>query len=176
MIGLLLHAREQRRLDVFTVHERPDPPADRIDLPEELVFVKDGFAWGVAAFPPLVFAMRGQWLALGAYIVAAGLLAGLMSLAGASNDWIGLAILGLNIFTGLEASTIERAILDRQGFIEVGTVSGRNQNDCERRFFESWITGQPAVSVARSAPHEAPAASEGFAASLFSRLRGGLKA
>ena len=27
----------------YTVHEQPNPPADRIDRAEKLVFIKDGF-------------------------------------------------------------------------------------------------------------------------------------
>ena len=37
----------------FTVHEPPNPPADRIDRAESLVFIKDGFSWIAALFAPL---------------------------------------------------------------------------------------------------------------------------
>ena len=36
----------------FTVHEPPNPPADRIERADKLVFVKDGFSWMAALFAP----------------------------------------------------------------------------------------------------------------------------
>lgn len=171
MIGLLLHAREQRRLDVYTVHEGPEPAADRIDRAEELEFVKDGFDWGIALFSPFVFLLRGEWAALGVYLAVLTVLAGLLSLCGASSDWIGLAVVGLNVFAGFEASTIERAILNYRGYGEIGTVTGRNRNECERRFFESWLADQPALSVTRAAPRDQHAIASGLGA-LFARWRG----
>ena len=48
----------------FTVHEPPDPPADRIDRAEKLVFIKDGFSWIAAVFGPLWMIFHRLWWAL----------------------------------------------------------------------------------------------------------------
>jgi hypothetical protein len=58
----------------FTVHEAPDPPADRIDRAAGLAFVRDGFSWSAALFTPIwLLAYRLWWPLLG-YLVAAVLI------------------------------------------------------------------------------------------------------
>ncbi len=145
MIGLLLRARDNA-LNVFTVHEPPDPPADRIDRAGELVFLKDGFSWGAALFGPLYFLVRGHWLGLAAYLAVATVL--LLSLAalGLAVQWTSIAVLALNIYFGFESANLERAWLEWRGWSEIGTVVGRNQSECERRFFETWLEEQPLIS------------------------------
>lgn len=151
MIGLLLRAKDNSHVSVFTVHEPPEPPADRLDRAEALEFVKDGFSWGAALFSPIYFIAKGQWLAFAAYMVAATVILGLLSASGVDPQWSSIAILALNAFVGFEASTLERMWLDFRGWREIGTVSGRNQPECERRFFEAWLEGEPVLSrVARS--------------------------
>ena len=54
----------------YTIHERPDPPADRVDRAESLVFVKDGFSWVAALFAPLWLLVHRLWWPLLGYIVA----------------------------------------------------------------------------------------------------------
>lgn len=150
MIGLLLRAKDNYHVDVYTVHESPAPPADRIDRAEKLVFVKDGFTWSAALFAPLRFLGSGEWAALGAYLGAVTLISGLLSVLGASSQWILLVIVALHVFIGFEASTLKRTLLTWQGWEEVGSVTGRNQSECERRFFESWLPAQPTVSASHS--------------------------
>ncbi len=61
------------------------------------------------------------------------------------------------MFIGFEAGSMERAWLTYMGWQEVGTVSGRNRHECERRFFETWLDGQALPSsLARSDPPPAP--------------------
>ena len=54
---------------------------------------------------------------------------------------------------GLEAGTLRRWSLARRGWTTLGTVSGRTQEDCERRFFDMWLSTQPRPSPA--APSDA---------------------
>ena len=128
---------------VYTVHESANPPADRLDRAEALRFVRDGFKLGAALFGPLWLLWRGFWLALILYIlVMAALSAGGMALG--ISDRIGLLVLiGLNLLLGFEADTIERWTLKRRGWQMIGSVSGRDVGECERRFFDSWLHEQP---------------------------------
>jgi hypothetical protein len=160
---------------VYTVHEPPDPPADRFDRAEALVFVRDGFSWGVALIAPFWLAIRGEWLVLAIYIAAALALAGLLTLAGAQPEWVSLASVALNIFFGFEAGEIRRWLLTRRGWHEIATVGGRNRDECERRFFEAWLKGeQPAPPRPYGHP-EVRALTGGWvetqARSLMNRLR-----
>jgi hypothetical protein len=168
MIGLLLRARDNHHVDVYTVHERPDHSADRLDRAEELIFVKDGFTWGAAMMPPVYFMSAGEWAALGAYLGAVTVLYSLLSTFGVSADWIMAAILALHVFIGFEASSLQRALLNWRGWSEIGSVSGRNLAECERRFFETWLPSQPAVSALRESRDPAGTLA-GAAVSLLDR-------
>ncbi len=139
----------------FTVHEPPHPSADRVDRADELRFIKDGLSWLTALVPPLGLAAKGLWLPLIIFCVAAGLVSGLLSALGADASWTGLVLTAAGLYLGFEVSTIERAMLDRAGWRMLGTVSGRNIAECERRFFESWLPDQPVITVKR---HGGPSA------------------
>lgn len=141
--------RRRPSLAVYTVHEPPNPPADRLDRADALVFVKDGYSWLAALVPPLFFLARKDWMGFAIYAVAAATTGGLLSLLGASPEWMAVALLALGVFVGFEASSIERWALDRKGFQEIATTSGSDLAECERRFFDTWLATQPVL--ARSA-------------------------
>lgn len=130
----------------FTVHEPPDPPADRIDRAEALVFVRDGFVLPAAILPPVWFAAKRLWLPLVGYIAIAGALAGLGHLFGLAPGWIALLIGALDLLVGFEADALERFGLEQRGFAMVGTVAGRSTAECERRFFDDWLPSQPVIA------------------------------
>jgi hypothetical protein len=147
MMGVVSRLRDGARVDVYTIHEPPFAPADRIDRAERLVFLKDGFSWGAFLLAPLWLAARAEWAGLAAYVSAAIVLTLLLTAIGAAPAWITLAILALNLFLGFEASSLKRWSLERTGWTELGAVSGRNAAECERRFFETWLPGQPVIAA-----------------------------
>lgn len=147
MMGPFSRWWDRGHVDVFTVHEPPDAPADRIDRAEKLVFLKDGFTWSAFLFGPFWLIAKGEWIGLAFYVAAMAVLSALVNAGGDNAAWTMLASLALNIFLGFEASSLRRWSLDRKGFVEIGTVSGRNGAECERRFFETWLPGQPAISA-----------------------------
>jgi hypothetical protein len=135
-------------MPTFTVHEPPNPPADRSDRAEALAFVKDGFGWGAALFAPVWLIVHRLWWPLVGYVVASGLLeAGRMALP-AAGDWITLAGIALHLVIGFEAGALRRWALGRRGWRTVAVVSGRTTADCERRFFEAWLPAQPVIAPA----------------------------
>lgn len=134
----------------FTVHEPPHAPTDRTDRAESLVFVKDGFSWSAALFAPLwLLAHRLWWPFLG-YVVLSGLFELLRWSTMVDPGWVTLAGIVLHILIGFEADTLRRWSLDRRGWRTLGSVSGRNAAECERRFFEQWLPGQPLIAPAPS--------------------------
>ncbi len=147
----------------FTVHEASAPPADRVDRADALEFVKDGFSWLTAIFPPLGFAGQSLWLPLTAYAVGvSALVAGLGAVA-LDPAWISLIVTALNIYLGFELSTIKRWSLDQDGWRMLGTVTGKNLDECERRFMESWLPSQPTMTTSRDGAAGAmPSSSTGF--------------
>ncbi|MGE0627313.1 MAG: DUF2628 domain-containing protein [Hyphomicrobiaceae bacterium] len=134
---------------VYTVHEPPDPPADKLDRAASLVFVRDRFSWGALLFGPLWLLASRFWLAFAAYLLAAVLIVVAVMAAGIGAGWIALLLCSLHLIIGFEAASIERWTLERKGWHMLGVVTGRSAEDCERRFFESWLPGEPHISGTR---------------------------
>jgi hypothetical protein len=132
----------------FTVHEPPNPPADRIERADKLVFVKDGFSWMAALFAPLWMLVNRLWWALLGYIVAIVALRLAQKYGGLTENTVGLMTFGLNLLVGFEADTLRRWALDRKGWLMLGSVSGRTVDECERRFFDGWLPSQPILRPA----------------------------
>ena len=98
----------------FTVHEPPNPPADRVDRAEGLVFIKDGFAWFAALFAPLWLLMHRLWWALLGYVALAAALQLAQKFGVLTETTTGLMMLALNLLVGFEAGTLRRWALDRK--------------------------------------------------------------
>jgi len=135
----------------FTVHEPPDPPADRVDRAESLVFIKDGFSWVAAVLAPIWMIAHRLWWPLVGYVALSGAIEGVRAAAGL-HQWLALAALGLNLIVGFEADTLRRWALERRGWRMLGTVTGRTVLDCERRFFDTWLPSQPVLAQPQSPP------------------------
>ena len=155
-------------MHVYTVHEPPSPPAGRVERGESLVFVRDGFSWRAAIFPPVWFAARGQWLGIFIYAAAVLLISLLLAALGAKSDWASLVIIALHVFFGFEASEIQRWSLSRAGWCEIASVSGPDRESCERRFFDGWLGDEPAAAIYPLPPAEVRALKP---ASLDERIR-----
>jgi hypothetical protein len=128
-------------VSAFTVHEPPLPSGgvSNLERAESLFFVRDGFSWRAAFFSPFYLLVRGEWRALLAYVAVAAVLILLLSAVGAKPDWMVWMFVLLNVVTGFEASELKRWSLDRAGWHEIGSVSGRGREEAERRFFEAWM-------------------------------------
>ncbi|MEO1206870.1 MAG: DUF2628 domain-containing protein [Pseudomonadota bacterium] len=131
----------------YTVHEPPHSGGDRLDRAETLVFVKDGFNFAAALFTPIWFLFNRMWLAALIYVVGIMGISLAMAALGATNAWVMLVQVAINILIGFEADSIKRWTLERKGWTPVGTVTGRNSTECERRFFEDWLPRQDVLRV-----------------------------
>ncbi len=129
----------------FTVHEPPNPPADRIERADKLVFVKDGFSWLAALFAPLWMLVHRLWWALLGYVLVLVALRSMQEFGVFNESTTGLMIFALNLLVGFEADTLRRWALDRKGWQMLGSVSGRTVDECERRFFDGWLPSQPII-------------------------------
>ena len=143
----------------YTVHERPDPAADRVDRAEALVFVRDGFSWAAALLAPLWLIAHRLWWPLLGYVVVNAALQLVQLAATFDQRWLGLAAFALNVLVGFEADTLRRWGLERRGWHTVGTVSGKTATECERRFFDAWLPTQPILAAGDRSP---PSTSAGW--------------
>lgn len=143
---------------IYFVHEPPNASANRLESAEQLLFVKDGFSWLAALVPAIWLLTKRMWLEAIGFMACAGLLVWAFTAAGAPN--VGSAILlAVQILFGFEANALCSAALERRGWRLVGTVSGYNREDSERRFLEVWLpthTEIPPVGAQGGTP---PAAS-----------------
>ena len=137
----------------YTIHEQPDPAADRVDRAEALVFIKDGFSWAAALFAPLWLLVHRLWWPLLGYVVVSGAFQLAQLTMTFDKRWLGLAAFALHVLIGFEADTLRRWSLQRRGWHTVGTVSGKTTDECERRFFDTWLPTQPILAAgAQSRP------------------------
>lgn len=132
----------------YTVHEQPDPPADRDERAESLKFVREGFALFAFVLPPIWMVANRLWLVLIGYLLLLGIVHGLITLLEMPDHlhWRYYATMAINLLIGFEADALQRWTLDRRSWRMVGTVSGANFDECERRFFEGWVPSVPVVS------------------------------
>lgn len=169
MLTYLLMGRE--RLISYSVHELPNPPGDRVERAEQLVFVRDGFQFSAFLLAPLWLALHGVWLGLLAYLLAAGAVLSLASAFGVPAFATALVLLALHLILGSEADEIYRAHLAARGWNNIGHVTGTGALDCERRFFDNWLPTMPPP-----APGPTPVQKLGAGASLGRSILGNMLA
>jgi hypothetical protein len=142
---------------IFTVHEPPNPPADRVDRAAGMAFVRDGFSWSAALFTPIWMLAYRLWWPLLAYVAATAAIELIRQSIALHSGWLVLVTLALGLLIGLEAGTLRRWSLARRGWTTLGAVSGRTQEDCERRFFDMWLSTQPRPNPAAPSGDTPPA-------------------
>lgn len=132
----------------YTVHEQPDPPADRDERAEKLKFVRDGFSLFAFILPPVWMLANRLWLVLVGYLIILGLVYLTLDGLGIATHWNRYAVMALNLIIAFEADSLIRWTLERRGWRLVGSVSGDNFDVCERRFFEQWVKEVGVISAA----------------------------
>ncbi len=137
----------------YTVHERADSVADVASRAESILFVRDGFAWLALFFPILWMLFYRMWLVLLAFLVVIAVLQAGLAAAGLGELLAGWVTLGASVLFAFQANDLRRWTLARRGYAFVGLVSGRNREECEMKFFESWLPAQePRTSVDGAQP------------------------
>jgi hypothetical protein len=164
-------------MQFYTVHEPPDPPADRIDRAGSLVFVSDRFTPQAVALGPLWLVGNRLWHAFGIYLLALAAVAVVVLAAGLSWRWISLFLGAFNLIIGFEAPSLKRWAMERRGWRTLGTVSGRTLDECERRFLETYLQDSRVASGNPAMPSPAGAgarlADTATGQSMGGRLDGG---
>lgn len=142
-------------MSVFTVHQPPLRTGEALPDSEHFVFVRDGFSFWAFIVSWLWMLWHQMWLVFVGYVVGVAAIMAALSLLGASHAAMVVVGLLISILVGLEASTLRRFSLRRQGWNNVGIVCGDNLEDAERRFFAAWLSGKSAqqpASVAAAPP------------------------
>jgi Protein of unknown function (DUF2628) len=126
-------------VQTFTVYEQR-VGADTIDeRASGLVFVKEGLAFWALVAPAIWLLVHRVWWALLAYLVLSIAVLGGLRAIGADEQAIVWGGLILNLIFAYEARDLYRGSLERKGYALIGVVSGRNLEECERRFLQEWL-------------------------------------
>jgi len=140
-------------MKTFTVH-LPPPSGDSDKDALDTVFVREGFALWAFLIPLGWLLVHGMWLVLIGYLIMTGLLEGASYLFGDIAP--GVFAFLITILFALEANSLRRWTLDRDGYRFVGVVTGRNLADAEQRFFDSWSNKPPQTTPAAPRMKAAP--------------------
>ncbi len=159
---------------VFTVYEPPSVARDRIDRAGKLVFIKDGFSWLAAILPVVWFLVKGLWLELGLFLAGGALLTWGMEASSGTSELSGVALLIVQIIIGFEAGLIQATALERRGWRHVGTVTGHDQDQAERRFFETWQPQERADPTSSGAGAPLEDADASWTATMARNVKDGL--
>jgi hypothetical protein len=155
-------------MSVYTVHEPPLRAAEALADPQRFIFVRDGFYFWAFLLAPFWMIRHRLWLVLALYLlISIGVAVGLRAVGG-SDGAIILAGFLISLLVGFEAGTLRRWTLQRRGWRNVGTVSGRRREEAELRFFDAWLRqapvrpmAPPAASPATPATTPPPASPDG---------------
>lgn len=147
-------------MPVFTVHEPPRRAGDALAHAARFVFVRDGFHWTAFLFTPLWMLRHRLWLELVFFLViATALVAGLQRFGGGEGFGL-LSALLVQLFVGMEASSLRRWKLSRRRYLNLGIVIGDDREAAERRFFDGWVAEEGPAPASSAAPRMAAVAPE----------------
>lgn len=146
----------------YTVHEREDETGGIADRADNIVFVKEGFAWTALIVPILWLLYHRLWLVLVGFIALLAAIQTGLAISGLAADVSGWATLVLSAVFALLANDLRRWTLDQRGYRVAGLAGGRDLAECEERFFTGWLAEQDArgdnsSETAKRAPRAAAA-------------------
>ena len=149
-------------MSIYTVHPPPLRVADAFPDPERFAFVRDGFSFPAFLLAALWMLWHQMWLVLLLYVAVALGAETALYYAGVPAAIIVAVGLIASLLLGIEAATLRRFTLARQGWKDVGIVSGHDRQDAEQRFFEAWVRAaagkraKPAVPAAHQVSSPVP--------------------
>lgn len=129
-------------MQFYTVHEPPNPPVDRIERAASLEMIGDRFVPAAVVLGPIWLLANRLWHAFAVYLCVALIAVAVIHAAGLNWRWLSLLFSALNLIVAFEGPSLRRWALERRGWQTLGMVSGRDIDECERRFLESWLPDQ----------------------------------
>lgn len=134
-------------MKIYSIFEPATGPV-RLDDPNHVIFVKEGFCWP-ALFVPLVWLLyHRMWLLGAAYIGVSVVVALLGQWLGSDGAPAAIVGLGSGLIVAWEANGLRRWHLTRNSYRQMATIAAENLHDAEARYFSA----RPVTSSAPSAP------------------------
>jgi len=126
---------------VYLAYAPPIAAGDEDRLPDEVVFVRDGFSWAALIFGPLWLIAQRMWAVLAGWLVVTAALSALDYWLGGPGPVVVNAL--FNLLFALEANFLRGWTLEKKGWHFMGVATGRDQDECERDFFADWAKRRP---------------------------------
>ncbi len=126
-------------MPIYTVHAPPPHADETAPDAERFVFVRDGFHFWAFVFAPLWMLRWRLWLVLLFYVLGTSVIEVVLWLTRVpviTHMAVGVPIA---LLIGFEAATLRRWTLRRNGWSELGIVTGTDVEAAERRFFDTWV-------------------------------------
>jgi hypothetical protein len=107
---------------------------------------RTGFSFAALVFGPLWLLVRGLWLALAGYVIAAALIAGLVGY-GWLRPGAAVALFALaELYLGVEGRALAVASRARRGRPLVDVIYARSGLEAEKLYFERALAAAPAAA------------------------------
>lgn len=126
-------------MQTYTVYEKRVASDDMNERATDLEFVREGFTWLALVIPALWFLFHGLWRGLLLYLLLSIVLVSALTELGVSEQIVGFGGFVINLIFAFEARDIQRAALERNGYVLRAVVSGSSLAECERRFIAEWL-------------------------------------
>ncbi len=123
---------------IYTVHQPAVPAGDSVDQADELIFVRDGFSWLALLLPPIWLIMNRVWIGLALFFGFTIIVNVIILAAGLNPIFATLASVLISLVIAFEGHNLRRWHLDQADYKLIGSVTGKDLNECELKFFESW--------------------------------------
>ncbi len=147
-------------LRLYSIH-LPGPYSAPNAEPEAL---REGFSL-LAFVLTLAWALaKGLWIKAGVLAAILGVLGGLAAFAGLNGPGLGILILAVMVWVGMEANDWRRAALAKRGWREVCVIAAENQDSALRRYGDLASLG-PTTNPGDAALSPSPSPSLGGPAS-----------
>jgi hypothetical protein len=123
---------------IYTVHEPVNRSRDPLERIDQVVFIKEGFAWLAMIAPMLWLIYHRMWLVL---VALAGVffVAGFFVSALAVSEVMSSAVfMALQLAFAFEANDLRRWYMELRGYEVIATISAPDYEAGQLRFFQLW--------------------------------------
>jgi hypothetical protein len=141
---------------VWTIHDPNPAAAPSASRANDIVIVKDGFAWWALFFPLIWLLVQRLWRWALLYVVLSIALYFLLRLFPVGGTGTFLLYLLLHLWVAFDGNDMRRRRLLGRGYAEVARLPGRNRDAVERAFFERWLPTDDAAAPPPSVPPRHP--------------------
>jgi hypothetical protein len=128
---------------VFLVYEPASGAPRTLEGAERPVFVREGFHWLAFLLPLPWLLWNRAWLGLLLWVLAMGVIGGLMVFGIGEMAETALTLL-VGLLVGMEAPHLRGASLQRRGYRLTDIVAAPSRDEAERAFFAGWARVVPA--------------------------------